>query len=72
MKSYKTFFSKDGLIKNIGSYALLLIILINIFLLLYFLFKESNFVNILINEIIKENNELKKIKEETKKNKKKK
>ncbi len=71
MKCYKTFFSKDGLIKNIGSYALLLIILINIVLLIYFLFKESNFVNILISEIIKENIVSKSIKEQTKKNKKK-
>ena len=71
MKCYKTFFSKDGLIKNIGSYALLLIILINIVLLLYFLFKESNFVNILISEIIKENIVSKSIKEQTKINKKK-
>ena len=72
MKCYKLFLSKDGLIKNIGNYSLLLIILSNIALLLYFLFKEFNYLNIIISEIIKSENKEKKIKGKSKKDKKKK
>ena len=55
IKCYKLLFSKDGLIKNIASYILLFIILINIPLLITFILKEFHILNQLINDIIKNN-----------------
>ena len=55
IKCYKLLFSKDGLIKNIASYILLFIILINIPLLITFILKEFHILNQLINDIIKTN-----------------
>ena len=53
IKCYELFFSKDGLIKNIGSYFILLIILLDIILLMIFLKKDFNLLNNKIFEMIK-------------------
>ena len=60
LKCFKLFFSKNGLIRNIGSYILLLIIASNIGLLIYFLVKEYNYLYLKIDELIISNkNEVK-------------
>ena len=45
MKCFKTFFSKEGFINNIGSYILLVIIILNIPFLFYFSFREYNILH---------------------------
>ena len=55
LKCIKLFFSKDGLINNIGSYILLFVIFVNIPLLITFLIKEFHFLNKIIYNIIKTN-----------------
>ena len=68
MKCYKLFLSKNGIKKNIGNYILLAIILLNIVLLLFFIFKEYNLLNIKIQNLINENKiERKKSKKQKKK-----
>jgi len=60
MKCLKLLFSKSGIIKNIGSYILLLILLLNIILSIYFKLKEfDNFCNKIKEfiQIIKESNQ---------------
>ena len=59
VKCYKLLFSKEGLIKNIGSYILLIIILLNIPLGIIFLFKEYKLLHIQINNIITNNSKRK-------------
>jgi len=59
LKCLKLLFSKSGLIKNVGNYILLLILLLNIILLINFILKEYydylNKIKILV-QIINENN----------------
>ena len=61
MKCYNLLFSKNGLIKNIGSYTIMLIIFINIFLAVLFYIKDYNILHNEIKKIIKNkknNNEM--------------
>ena len=60
VKCYKLLFSKEGLIKNIGSYILLIIIILNIPLGIIFLFKEYKLLHLKIDNIIKSNKKSKK------------
>ena len=60
VKCYKLLFSKEGLIKNIGSYILLIIIILNIPLGIIFLFKEYKLLHLQIDKIIKSNKKSKK------------
>ena len=53
VKCYKLLFSKRGLIKNIGSYILLIIIILNIPLGITFIFKGYRLLLLQINNIIK-------------------
>ena len=53
MKCFKTFFTKEGFINNIGSYILLAIIIMNIPFLFYFSFREYNILRIKMEKIIK-------------------
>ena len=53
VKCYKTLFTKEGLIKNIGSYLLLSIIIINIIIILLFIIKGFEEIKNQINYIIK-------------------
>ena len=53
MKCFKTFFSKEGLINNIGSYILLAIIIMNIPFLFYFSFREYNILRIKMEKLVK-------------------
>ena len=62
MKCYKLFLSKNGIIKNIGSYFLLVIILTNIGLLIFFIFKDYYLLNITVKDLINENKIEKKVK----------
>ena len=57
MKCYILLFSKEGLIKNIGSYILLIILLLNVVLLLLFIFKGYDFIFKLVKKMV----EIKKI-----------
>ena len=60
IKCYFVFFTYDGLINNYGSYILIIIILIEIFCLIYFLIKGYNFLIIITkNERLKEENKRK-------------
>ena len=52
MKCYKIIFSKEGLIKNIGSYIILLIIFLFIILAIAFYFKGYDYLCNQINEIL--------------------
>ena len=52
MKCYKVIFSNEGLIKNIGSYIILSIILINTILLIIFIIKGNKQINNIIQKII--------------------
>jgi len=61
MKCYKSFFTKEGFINNIGSYILLAIIALNIPLLFYFLFKEYNLLRLKMEKFLKKNKKKKKI-----------
>ena len=53
LKCFHLFFSKDGFLKNIGIYILLIIILSNIILLIVFLIKGYKELNNIIYEIVK-------------------
>ena len=68
VKCYKTLFTKEGLIKNIGSYILLFIIKFNIIIILLFIikgFKEiKNLINYITKNKINKKNENKKQKDE--------
>ena len=56
IKCYKTLFTKEGLIKNIGSYILLFIIKSNIIIILLFIIKGFKEIKNLINYITKNKN----------------
>ena len=64
MKCYLLLFSKEGLIKNIGSYTILSIILLNLLSVIFFILKGYIIFKNKINEII--NNNLKKNKKDIK------
>ena len=53
IKCYKLFFSKEGLINNIGSYISLVILSLFFILSIIFCFKENNEIKNKIYEIIK-------------------
>ena len=55
MKCYNLFFSKNGLIKNLGSYVVLSIFFINIILAILFYIKGYNILHDKIKKIIKNN-----------------
>ena len=72
MKCFKKFFSKNGFIKNIGSYALLVIILIHIASIILFSLKGYNILYNKVQDIAKNKNGIKnEIKNELKVEKKK-
>ena len=56
MKCYEVLFTKEGLVKNIGNYILISIILINIILLLLFIIKGFKKIKVQIENIIKNKN----------------
>ena len=56
MKCYKELFNKNGLINNIGSYTILIIILISILSVIFFFVKEYKDFNNIIDQINFENN----------------
>ena len=60
VKCYKLLFSKKGIIKNIGSYILLIIIILNIPLGIIFIIKEYKLLHLQIDNILKSNQKGKK------------
>ena len=64
MKCYKKLFEKDGLIKNIGSYILLVVIFLYIICLVYFIIKGYNYFINRIKVVINNRNKGNKINEE--------
>ena len=61
IKCYKLFFCKDGLIKNIGSYILLIIIVINIILLILYFKKGNKEMNYIVKAVVKSKKDTKDI-----------
>ena len=53
MKCYYTLFSKNGLMKNIGNYIIIIIIIIAFIFSILFKIKEYNTIKLLVNEEIK-------------------
>ena len=70
IKCFKIFLSKDGIIKNIGNYILLMIILIHVVCIIYFLSKGYNTLYNTIQDLVRKKKEMfqksKKIKKEQK------